>query len=1106
MKRKIAHLHNHTDYSLRDGLQHIDNMCRVAAEDGQPAIAITDHGTLAGAWELNVAANKHGIKPIIGIEAYYRPDNKTTDKFKIGNQEHSYYHITLLAQNARGYQNLLALQKNGWEHRTSRGQPVIDSSGLETYSDGIIALTGCMSGLVVAHLVEGEDERARENLGFLVDVFGNDRLFVEVMTHGIEVEDAVLGKLLGLADSFDLSPVATNDAHFTDVGDARAQEAQLALSGGQTLHTPDRWTFDGSGYHLRSSEEMYQLFGREAPAALANTLLVAEMVDDNVLPEAKLRIPHYIPTAEEPRDLTSAQRLKRDVQAGAERIYGAPLPQEVRDRLNSEYKMIVSKGFEDYFLVVADMLRWARSQGILVGPGRGSAAGSLVSYCLDIVRVDPLKYGLLFERFLNPDRTEMPDIDSDFEDTRRGEVIAYLSDRWGADRVARIGAFGYLKAKAALKDAARALELREAGDLLSRTVVQAPGGGDYSLSDMLTIPEGENFRRILKDNKEAQEVYDLAAKMEGTAKNATIHACGILIATDPLDEIVPTRVSTNKKSETTALVSEWEHNSIADIGLLKLDALGLSALGIMGHTLRLIKHTRGIDLVMDDLIPFTDDLSRPDVAKTWDLIGSGKTSGVFQLESDGMQKLCARIQPQTLSDLSAIIALYRPGPLGMKLHERYADAKRAKLAMPDYSAFTSNDAEIQVIDTVLRSTLGIPIYQEQLMGLAGAVSGFSASSREKVRKAVSKKIQAEMDAVGEKFMAGALSNVTEDGRPKLAFSEATAAALWDAIKSAGAYAFNASHSVAYAQLAWQLGYLRANYPAESAAGSLSSSGGDKDNLRASTRSVIRSGTNVRCPNVNLSEMLPTVVDDEIVLGLKMIASLKEATAQAIVNARTALGRPFDSVVELLGKVPIGKGELIALAEAGALDDFGSRLGIASVAATLSTLATTEIATDIEWSRQELAWREAKRLGIILSVDVLGDAQTKIREKFEIAPNLMTIPKIAKHQNIGDYKIVSTAGMVTAFSLNTKGKRRANIEIAASNGDTLACVMWDNTLTALFGDLTTSNPIRVGDVIAITGKPSIYRYTRTVISEDGNDENDEEVAIPQVAINQLIKIT
>jgi DNA polymerase-3 subunit alpha len=1077
----------------------------VAAEDGQPAIAITDHGTLAGAWELNEAAKKHGIKPIIGIEAYYRPDNKVSGKFRIGDREHSYYHITLLAQNARGYQNLLALQKDGWENE-QRGKPMIDANSLETYSDGVIALTGCMSGLVVAHLVAGEDEQAKENLGFLVDVFGYDKLFVEIMSHGIEAEDAVLGKLIDLADRFNLRMVATNDAHFTAKEDSVAHEAELALSGGQTLNTPDRWTFDGYGYHLRSSEEMYQLLGNDVPSALINTLLVAEMVDDDVLPEAKLRIPHYIATDDEPQDLTSAQRLKLDVQEGAERIYGTPLPQEVRDRLNSEYKMIVSKGFEDYFLVVADMLRWARSQGILVGPGRGSAAGSLVSYCLDIVRVDPLKYGLLFERFLNPDRTEMPDIDSDFEDTRRGEVIAYLSERWGEDRVARIGAFQYLKAKAAIKDSARALGLREAGELLSRTVVQAPGGGDYSLNDMLTIPEGENFRRILKDNEEAQEVYDLAVKMEGTAKSATIHACGILIATDPLDEIVPTRVTIDKESKTKTLVSEWEHHSIADIGLLKLDALGLSALGIMGHTLRLLKQIRGIDLVMDDLIPFTDDLSRLDVVKTWELIGSGKTSGVFQLESDGMQRLCARIQPQTLSDLSAIIALYRPGPLGMKLHERYADAKRARLEIPDYSAFTSNEAEIQVIDTVLRSTLGIPIYQEQLMGLAGVVSGFSASSREKVRKAVSKKIQSEMEAVGERFIAGALSDVTEDGDAKLVFSKQTAERLWDAIKSAGSYAFNASHSVAYAQLAWQLAYLRANYPAESAAGSLSSSGGNKDNLRASTRSVIRSGTNVRCPDVNLSELLPTVVDNEIVLGLKMVANLKSDTASSIINARAELGRPFESIEELLGKVSIGKGELIALAEAGALDAFGSRLGIAAVAATLSTLVTTEIPDTVEWSTQELAWREAKRLGLILSVDVMEDVQDKIDGSFSTAPNHMSISDIIAKPNIGDYRVVSTVGVATAFTLNTKGKRRANVELTASNGDTLACVLWDNTLTALFGDLTTGDPIRVGDVLEITGKPSIYRYTRTVVSEDGGEENDEEVSIPQVSVNQLVKIS
>jgi DNA polymerase-3 subunit alpha len=1109
--KHFIHLHNHTDYSVRDGIQKLGPMCRVVAEEGQSAIAITDHGTLAGAWELASAAKQYGIKPVIGTEAYLVNDHTDPSPMQIGGKRAKYYHITLLAQNAEGYRNLVRMTSKGWDDMVSGEKPLIDFDMLEEHREGVIALTGCLSGPVMSHLSQNETAQATEKLDVLRQIFDQDHLYVEFMSHGIEVEDKAFRALLDLTRKMNLQPVVTNDAHFTLPDDALAQEAQLALGSQTTLLDPNHWRFDGSGYYVRSGEEMWSIFGKELSDGLNNTMKIASMIDDSVLPEAKIRIPKFSLPGNVQLTETSAQRLHSEILAGAAKIYGTPLPQEVRDRLAHEFKVIVSKGFEDYFLVVADMLNWARSQGILVGPGRGSAAGSLIAYCLDIVKIDPLKYGLLFERFLNPDRSEMPDIDSDFEHTRRGEVIQYLVERWGEDKVSHIGGFSILRTKQAIKDAARALGFNEIGALLVKYVAIGAGGQPEPLSRMVdeAFAPGEEFRKIIQEHKEAQPVIDLALKLENSIRANSVHPCGILVSTQTITDLVPTRITKNAKKEKVR-VTEWDHHNIADLGLLKLDALGLKTLGVASYTLKLLRETKGIDLTLDAL-PDTDDLSRPDVVKAWELIGSGNTGGIFQLESPGMQRLCVGVQPRQLSELGAVIALYRPGPMGMQLHDVYAERRNAGNGA-DYTQFTSNPAEIEVIDRVLGSTIGIPIYQEQLMALAGVVSGFSPSSRERVRKAVSKKIASEMDEVGRKFLEGAVSDVTEDGDPKLIFSKGTAVKLWDAIKSAGAYAFNASHAIGYAKLAWAMAYLRANWPQEMAAGMISvASDESREKLVSAVRAVNRAGIKVLPPDINVSGEQPTVDDKSVRLGLGQIKGLLSLHVNRILAARDE-GGPFVSMADLSMRISLPFGVIVTLAEAGALDLFGPRLGLV-MSAHAMRLMTDDEPLDIEWSAQELAWREIKRLGVLLSIDLLDEYKALFNRK---APDRYKgkVKNADIVASIGDAELgrpIAIGGVVSEFNIMTKGARRANIEITGSH-KTVQGVIWGGTLDDLFGTIA-EDPIHVGDVVIAIGRPSVYRQKRMVrvgIDETEGDEDEpsdveETIAIPQIIIQDIIRV-
>lgn len=758
-KSSFVHLHNHTAYSLLDGLSRLDDMFGYAASMGQPAAAMTDHGSLGGAYKAAKAAEAAGVKAIMGEEVYLAiPDPEDSDadgnprrdprtynhevlvdaeegtddsgasaendeaEKGTGKKHKRYQHLTVLAENAVGWQNLVTVSNKAEDSYWYKPRASLELLG--QHSEGLIILSGCLGGPVAGKILAGDDEGAERNLRMLIRNHNpegwepgqheSSNVFVEIMDHGIAIERPVTKKLIALAQKLGLPLVATNDAHYVRPGDHDAHSAWLCCGSKSTVANP-KFKFNGSGFHLRSAEEMRELFDGQpgTEEACNNTLLIASRIAAKVLPDPVMRIPHF-PL---PDGYTDAAAYLYDlVKAGAEKRWGSPLPQVVKDRLRREMDIIVAKGLADYFLIVWDMIMAARnrpdSEGgpIRTGAGRGSAAGSAVSYALRIVNVDPIEHNLLFERFLDADRDGMPDIDSDFEVAGREWVIRYLENKYGSANVARIGTYGFTLSKKAVKDAARVLELHGTGDKLAKVIPNAGGGKPLPFKDLLndTDSRGEAFRALIAADEGAKAAATLAQGFEKVIGQEGIHACGVLIADEPLATLIPLR---RDRKGSGGLVTQWDGKDIDTFGLLKLDVLGLRNLDIVSDAVRQIKHLTGEVIDPDDL-PI--DLANPRVRKTWDLLSEGKTAGIFQMESSGMTELCTKVQPDKLADLSAVVALYRPGPLGAQMHERYALRKSGEEAV-DYGIYTKDKREQDAIATVLGETYGTCLAEGQLV-------------------------------------------------------------------------------------------------------------------------------------------------------------------------------------------------------------------------------------------------------------------------------------------------------------------------------------------------------------------------------------------------------
>jgi len=922
--RSFTHLHTHTEYSMLDGAARLSELVEAAAADGQPALGITDHGNMYGVLDFYELCRAKGINPVIGTEAYMAFESRHERPARRGRVDDTggdaeggrklYYHLTLLAETTRGYHNLMRLASvaylEGYFYK-----PRLDWEVLEAHHEGLIATTGCLGGLVPQALLAGEEERAFELAGRLQDIFGRDQLFVELQDHGLAAQRATNPQLVRIARRLKAPLLATNDSHYTHRADAMAHDALLCVQTGATIDDPKRFKFDGEEHYLKSAAEMRQLFA-ELPEACDNTLLVAERANVEIsfglsaLPQFPLPDGYEGATYEE-----RADRYLRDLAfEGAKERYGTPLPAQVVERLDYELGVISAMGFSAYFLVVWDLIRHARSQGIRVGPGRGSAAGCCVAYCLRIVDLDPIRYDLLFERFLNPGRKQMPDIDMDFDERYRGEMIRYAAERYGQDHVAQIVTFSTIKARAAVRDAARVLGYPYAvGDRIAKAMPPLLMGRDTPLRACLERTEGyedgyvaaQGLREMYESDPEARRVIDVAKGLEGLRRQDGIHAAAVVITKEPLTEYLPVqrKPEAGQDPEQAPLVTQYEMHGVERLGLLKMDFLGLRNLSVIERALDLVERTEGQRPDID-AIPLDDEA-------TFAMLQRGDSVGVFQLEGGPMRSLMRSLAPTSFDDVAALVALYRPGPMAANMHLDYADRKNGRKPV----TYLHPDLE-----PILADTYGLMIYQESVMRVAQRIAGYSLAEADNLRKAVGKKVRSLIAAEREKFVAGCVSN---------GYTAELGTKLFDIIEPFADYAFNKSHAYGYGLVAYQTAWLKAHYPVEYLASLLTSVKDDKDKTAVYLGECRALGIEVLVPDVNRSaaEFTPLTDDDgtrRIVFGLAAVRNVGEGLVERIVAEREANG-PFADFYDFCRRVDpvvLNKRTVESLIKAGAFDSLG----------------------------------------------------------------------------------------------------------------------------------------------------------------------------------------
>lgn len=884
----FVHLHNHTHYSLLDGLTKIDEMVKYAKDQGSPAIAITDHGTMYGVIEFYERCKKEGIKPIIGVETYLAPRGRG---MKEVNEDRANHHLLLLAKNNIGYKNLIKLVSSahleGFYYK-----PRIDWELLTQYHEGLIACTACLGG-EIPHLVEvGQMDKAKKRILEYNELFGQGNFFLELQDHpNLEGQAELNKKLIEFSRELNIPLVATNDVHYFRKDDAEAQDILLCLQNKKKVEDEDRMHMMGTDFSLRSNEEMIAAF-KDIPEAIANTLKIAEMCNVEI-PLGQIQLP-YFPV---PKGFDEFSYLEHISREGLKKRYGKSY-EEIepvrKERLDYELSVIKKMGWPSYFLIVSDFINWAKDSGIIVGPGRGSGAGSLVCYLLKITNLDPLVYDLLFERFLNPERISMPDIDTDFADTGRDAVIRYVEGKYGKDHVSQIITFGTIAARASMRDVGRVLDIPY--DFCDKLAKAIPMFTD--LSEALEIKE---FKDLYDKEPDAKKIIDYALRLEGVARHASTHACGVLITKDPLTEYVPIQYAS---SSDLTVVSQYSLHPIEDLGLLKMDFLGLKNLTIIESALKIIKRTRSLDLKMDEF-PLDDK-------KTYKLFQDGETTGVFQFESSGMKRYLKELKPTVFEDIIAMGALYRPGPMEW---------------IPDYIAGKHGRKRVQYLHPVLKpildKTYGVAVYQEQVMQISRDLAGFTMGEADVLRKAMGKKIPKLLAEQKEKFIQGCMKK----GIPKELGEQ-----VFSFIEPFAGYGFCRAHAACYAMTSFQTAYLKAHYPAEFMAALLSSDQQDTDRVAIEIEECRNMGIKVLPPDVNESFASFTVVKDEatgeefIRFGLNAIKNVGEHIVDVIIEERKANGK-FKDIFDLLERVvdkDLNKKSIESLTKCGALDQFGDR--------------------------------------------------------------------------------------------------------------------------------------------------------------------------------------
>ena len=1009
----FVHLHVHTEYSMLDGAAKISELVAEVARQEMPAIAMTDHGNVFGAFEFHKSAKSAGVKPIIGIEAYVAPESrfdKRRVKWAEGGQDDvsgggAYTHMTLLAENNQGLSNLFKLSSlaslEGFYYK-----PRVDRELLSKYSKGIIATTGCAGGEIQTRLRMGAYKEAIKAASEYRDIFGPENFYLEIMDHSIEIEQRAFADLIKLGKELNLPQLATNDLHYTHHDDAAAHEVLLCIQSGSTMADPKRFKFENSEFYLKSPAQMREIF-KDFKQACDNTLLIAERCE-TTMREGENLLPQFpVPTGQ-----SEDSWLIKLANDGLATKMGNSIPTEYQDRLNFELEVMIKMGFPGYFLVVADLCDHARKVGIRVGPGRGSAAGSLVSYSLGITGLDPIKFGLLFERFLNPERISMPDIDLDFDERRRSEMIQYATTKYGDDRVAQIITYGTIKSKQAIKDSTRVLGYPYAlGERLTKSLPPSVMGKDISLSGIFNMDnerygEASEFRNLYESDPDSKKIVDTALGIEGLKRQWGVHAAGVILSKEPLLDVIPI----HRRDADGAIITQFDMGACEATGLLKMDFLGLRNLSVLDDCLINIEKNLGKKVVLESL-PLSDK-------KTFELLSRGDTLGVFQLDSAPIRSLLRSMAPDSFEDIAAVIALYRPGPMGEDSHNKYADYKNGRKAP------IGIHPELDMpLNEILKDTYGLIVYQEQVLAIARKVAGFTLGRADLLRKAMGKKDKKILDKEKVHF---------EDGMKANGFSEDAVEKLWQTLIPFSDYAFNRSHSAGYGLLSFWTAYLKANYPSEYMAALLTSVRDDKDKSALYLNECRRMGIKVLPPDVNESDSEYTPIGSDIRFGLTAIRNIGENVVASIISNRKAKSR-YDSFGDFLTKVDAivcNKKSIESLIKAGAFDSLNhSRRGLMMVfLEALDAVSETKRAESIgqfdlfgaanstsvsgvvldipntEWEKMMLLGYEREMLGLYVSDHPLLGVEHILRSVADFS--------ISQISEVSHDQIITIGGLIT----------------------------------------------------------------------------------------------
>ena len=1074
----FVHLHVHTEYSMLDGAARLGALTQRAAELGMPAVAMTDHGNVFGAYEFYARAREAGVKPIIGIEAYFAPNISRFERkgvtFYGGGPDDvsargAYTHMTLLSESTEGMHNLFRLSTGAWRDGFFK-QPRMDRELLSKHGKGIIGTTGCPLGEVQVHLRHGQYDAARQTAADYQDILGRDNYFLELMDHGLDIESRVRDGLLRLAKDLRIPLVATNDSHYVMREDAPSQEHLLCINSGSTMDIPagdgpgQRFAFSGDGYYLKSAEEMRALWvdKYDLREACDNTLLIAERCDVKFTEGNGTFMPRFPCPPGENED----SWLVKEVEKGLDFRYPAGVPDHVRKQAEFEVGVITSMGFPGYFLVVADFINWAKDNGIRVGPGRGSGAGSMVAYAMRITDLDPLVHGLIFERFLNPDRVSMPDFDIDFDERRRAEVIRYVSDKYGDDRVSMIVTYGTIKAKQAVKDSSRILGYPFVmGDRITKAMPPAVMAKDVPLQQIFDpahkrYGEGAEFRALYDGDNDVKKVVDTAIGIEGLKRQWGVHAAGVIMSSEPLLNIIPML----KRPADGTMITQFDYPTCEALGLIKMDFLGLRNLTVLDDALKNIAVNRDETVVLEEL-ELTDE-------PTYKLLQRGDTLGVFQLDGGPMRALLRSMRPDAFEDISAVGALYRPGPMGADSHNKYA---RRKTGREPVEAIHPELAE--PLADVLGETYGLIVYQEQVMAIAQKLAGYTLGQADILRRAMGKKKKSELDKMFEGFSAG----MRERG-----YSAGAVKTLWDILLPFSDYAFNKAHSAAYGLVSYWTAYLKANYPAEYMAALLTSVKDDKDKMAIYLNECRRMKIQVLPPDVNESHATFTPVGHDIRFGLTAVRNVGANVVDGIVAGREEKGRylHFNDFMDKVPALVCNKRVIESLIKAGAFDemlhkrralvaihesavdqyvdikkneaigqdslfaDLGSVDGDSDFAAFGVSVTVPEID---DWDKMTLLGHEREMLGLYVSDHPLMGLEHVLAQGTDA-----TIGQLLLDEDRGDGSPVTISGLVTAV------QRKIN-----KRGDTWAIV----TLEDLAG------------AIDIRFFSSAYQLASTYLTED-----------------------